>query len=127
MPDTRTIPQHDRRPALRSELRDGDGTPVQLAASDAVYFLMRPVTNLANPYRVAATIVDLGSSTDPAVVEWEPAAAGAPSAWGGGGHPTGAAAVYDQEWEVVDSGGKPMTLPSSSPNTIVIRDDIDYP
>lgn len=130
MPDSITIPQHDRRPALRSELRDGTGAAVELAGTDTVYFLMRPVTDLTSPLRVAATVVTVGNagSNVPAVVEWEPAASGAPAAWGSvGNHMTGKVGVYDQEWEVQDSGGKPMTLPTDLPNTVTIRDDVDYP
>lgn len=130
MPDSITIPQHDRRPALRSELRDGDGAAIELAGSDTVYFLMRPVTDLTSPLRVSATVVDVGDAlTDqPAIVEWVPATSGAPSAWGSvGNHHTGAVGTYDQEWEVQDASGKPMTFPTDAPNTITIRDDIDYP
>lgn len=129
MPDSITIPQHDRRPALRSELVDGDGVAVGLEVTDTVYFLMRPVTDLANPLRVAATIVDYGApAVRAAVVEWQPAASGAPAAWASAGnHMTGKVAVYDQEWEVQDSGGKPMTFPTDLPNTIIVRDDVDYP
>ena len=129
MPDSITIPQHDRRPALRSELRDGTGAAVELAGTDTVYFLMRPVTDLTSPLRVAATVVSTGTAgVTPAVVEWEPAASGAPAAWGSvGNHMTGKVGVYDQEWEVQDSGGKPMTFPTDLPNTITIRDDVDYP
>lgn len=130
MPDSLTIPQHDRRPAVRSELRDGNGTAVALSGSDTVYFLMRPVTDLTSPLRVAATVVDVGDvGTDtPAVVEWQPATSGAPAAWGSAGnHMTGKVGVYDQEWEIQDASGKPMTIPTDEPNTITIRDDIDYP
>lgn len=129
MADSRTIPQHDRRPALRSELRDGDGNAVELAVGDTVYYLMRPVADLANPYRVTATIVDHGDADadQPAIVEWAPPATGAPTAWGSSGHPTGAVGVFDQEWESQDASGKPMTFPGDAPNTLTIRDDIDYP
>lgn len=130
MPDSLTIPQHDRRPAVRSELRDGDGVAIELAGTDTVYFLMRPVTDLTSPLRVAATVVDVGDvGTDtPAVVEWQPATSGAPAAWGSAGnHMTGKVGVYDQEWEIQDASGKPMTIPTDEPNTITIRDDIDYP
>lgn len=128
MPDSRTIPQHDRRPALRSELIDGDGVPVGLEVTDTVYFLLRPVTDLANPLRVEATIVDYGvPAVRAAVVQWQPETTGAPSAWATSGHMTGKVAVYDQEWEVQDSAGKPMTFPTDLPNTIIVRDDVDYP
>lgn len=129
MPDSITIPQHDRRPALRSELVDGDGVAVGLEVTDTVYFLMRPVTDLANPLRADATVVDYGSpAVRPAVVEWQPAASGAPASWASAGnHTTGKVAVYDQEWEVQDSAGKPMTFPTDLPNTLIVRDDVDYP
>ena len=127
MPDSLTIPQHDRRPAVRSELRDGDDVAVELAGTDTVYFLMRPVTDLAHPLRVSATVVSTGTAgVTPAVVEWQPLATGAPSEWGST-HMTGNVGVYDQEWEVQDSGGKPMTFPTNLPNTVTIRDDVDYP
>ena len=143
MADSLIIPQHDRRPAVRCELKDGETAPdgsftgyaVVLAGSDTVYFLMRPVADLANPLRVAATVVSLGVASTgpddpgtPAVVEWQPATSGAPAAWGSvGNHHTGAVGTYDQEWEVQDASGKPMTFPTDAPNTITIRDDIDYP
>ncbi len=129
MADSLTIPQHDRRPAVRSELRDGTGAAVELAGTDTVYFLMRPVTDLTHPLRVEATVVDVGNALtdDPAIVEWAPSDTGAPSEWGSSGHMTGSVAVYDQEWEVQDASGKPMTFPTDLPNTITIRDDVDYP
>mgnify|MGYP000907574127 FL=1 len=60
MPDSLTIPQHDRRPAVRVELKDGDGFAVVLAGTDTAYWLMRPVTDLTHPLRVGATIVEYG-------------------------------------------------------------------
>ncbi len=135
MADSRIIPQHDRRPMVCVELKDGDGFAVELDPTDSAYWLMRPVADLANPLRVAATVVSLGVASTgpddpgtPAVVGWVPATSGAPAAWGSvGNHHTGAVGTYDQETEIVDSGGKPMTFPTDAPNTITIRDDIDYP
>lgn len=129
MPDSLTIPQHDRRPYVRSELKDGTGAAVALSGSDTVDFLMRPVTDLTATLRVAAYVIDAGvAGVTPAVVEWRPAASGAPPAWGStGNHMTGKVGVYDQEWEVQDSGGLPMTFPTDAPNTVTIRDDVDYP
>ena len=134
MPDSLTIPQHDRRPAVRVELKDGDGFAVVLAGTDTAYWLMRPVTDLTHPLRVGATIVEYGVASTgpsdpgtPAVVEWAPAATGAPTEWGSGGHHTGAVGVYDAEVEVQDASGKPMTFPTDAPNTVTIRDDVDYP
>ena len=134
MPDTLTIPQHDRRPAPRVELKDGDGFAVVLAGTDTAYWLMRPVTDLTHPLRVSATIVSNGVAstgpTDPgtpAVVEWQPLTTGAPTEWGSSGHQTGAVGIYDQEVEIQDASGKPMTFPTNLPNTVTIRDDVDYP
>jgi len=129
VPDSLTIPQHDQRPAPRVELRDGDGNAVELAGTDTAYWLMRPVTDLTHPLRVEATIVDYGDALadEPAVVEWQPDTTGAPTEWGSSGHQTGAVGVYDQEVEVQDASGKPMTFPTNLPNTVTIRDDVDYP
>lgn len=128
MPDSLTIPQHDRRPMVCVELRDGDGAAVELAGTDTAYWLMRPVTDLTHPLRVEATIVDYGDADAdvPAVIGWTPETTGAPSEWGSV-HMTGTVGVYDQETEVQDASGKPMTFPTDLPNTIAIRDDIDYP
>ena len=129
MPDTLTIPQHDRRPAPRVALRDGDGNAVELAGTDTAFWLMRPVTDLTHPLRVSATIIDYGNALadEPAIVEWQPLTTGAPTEWGSSGHQTGAVGIYDQEVEVQDASGKPMTFPTDAPNTITIRDDVDYP
>lgn len=127
MPDSLTIPQHDRRPYVRLELKDGDGAAIELAATDTAFWLMRPVTDLANVLRVSMTIVTRGTAgVTPAVVEWRPATSGAPSAWGGSGHHTATVGVYDVEVETQDSAGLPMTLPTNAPNTLTIRDDVDY-
>lgn len=142
--DTLTYPQHDRRPQIRMELRDGDtetdpvnvpdGYAVVLAASDTAFIVMRLVTDLTQVLRVGATIVSRGTPSTgpsdpgtPAVVGWTPAATGAPSSWGAGGHHTGAAGIYDLECETQDSAGLPMTIPTNGPNTLIIRDDVDYP
>ena len=134
MPDTLTIPQHDQRPAVEVELKDGDGFAVVLAATDTAYWLMRPVTDLTHPLRVAVDIVEYGVASTgpedpgtPARVRWEPDDTGAPTEWGSSGHTTGAVGIYDQETEVVDEDGLPMTFPTDLPNTITIRDDVDYP
>lgn len=133
MPDSLTIPQHDRRPYTRLELKDGDGFAVVLGASDTAFWVMRPVTDLQQVLRVAMTIITRGVAstgpTDPgtpAEVEWRPAATGAPSAWGGSGHHTATCGNYDVEVELLDATGLlPMTLPTDLPNTLTIRDDVD--
>ena len=143
MPDSLTIPQHDRRPYVRLKLRDGDkttdpvnvpdGYAVVLGASDTAFWLMRPVGDATNVLRVAMTIITRGTASTgasdpgtPAVVEWRPAATGAPSAWGGGGHHTATCGIYDVEVELLDSTGLlAMTLPTDLPNTLTIRDDVD--
>lgn len=129
MPDSITIPQHDRRPYPRVELVDGDGVAVGLDVTDTAFWLMRPVTDLTSVLRVSATIVDYGvPAVRPAVIEWPISSSGAPAAWGSvGNHQTGKVAVYDQEVEVQDSSGKPMTFPTNLPNTVTVRDDVDYP
>lgn len=129
MPDSRIIPQHDRRPYPRVELRDGDGNAVGLEVTDTAYWLMRPVTDLTAVLRVEATIVDYGvPNVRAAVIEWPIAASGAPAAWGSvGNHQTGKVGIYDQEVEVQDALGLPMTFPTNAPNTVTVRDDVDYP
>lgn len=133
---TLTIPQHDQRPFPRVALRDSEitaaaplGYAVALDATDTAYWLMRPVTDLALVLRVEAIIVDYGVASSgpddpgtPAVVEWQPDITGAP--WGDGHH-TGTNGIYDQEVEVQDVDGLPMTVPTLLPNTIIVRDDVD--
>jgi hypothetical protein len=99
------IKQHDTKCKFTDVLKVG-GVPVDLTGS-TVSFLLRSVGGIG--IKQAATVPTPASGA----VEYTPVASD-----------VAAAGEFRQEWEVVDSGGKILTFPNGSYNTVRILPDL---
>jgi len=103
----------DQSPAIKYQLQDDQGKPVDITGFQEVRFLMRPGGD--SPLKVDADTNSGVTVTDAAngVVKYE---------WGSGD--TDTSDGFKAEWEVTYSGGDVETFPSSGYITISITPDL---
>lgn len=104
-----TIKSHDRLPSIQATLGSG-GAAVDLTTATAVTFIMRAINGGTVKVDAAASIVSAASG----VVRYDWAAVD-----------TNTPGQYQAEWEVVWSGNRKQTFPTTSYHTVDVLADLD--
>ena len=103
--ETFYIKQSDLLPLLRATLKDGAGVAVNLTGSTVVFSMRDLIANTLKINEAAVTIITPASG----IVEYTWVTAN-----------TDTAGTFTGEFEVTDTGGKPLTFPNSRANQLLI-------
>jgi hypothetical protein len=105
---TFTIKQNDRRPALRVQLKNADGTPLNLATATGVSFSMKQQGSIKIDKALATvTTATLGLVS----YNWQ-------------ANDTDTLGTYKGEFEITWSSGITQTMPSDDYIKIIVLDDL---
>ena len=104
------IKQNDTAPALRAQLKDGDGDGVTLTDA-TVRFHMRPIGAASTVVDASADVVVSAVATGLVQYDWDAA-------------DTATVGIYQGEFEVTYSDGTIETFPNNGYITVEVTDDI---
>ncbi len=127
---TLNLKQHDRRPWLLAQLRNADGTGIDLSAVVSVHVIVRLQAASSPLFKQPCEILTTqGAGGIPATYD-----DGTPVTnlsgwvrykWATGN--TDTAGGYDVEWEILWVAGDPQTVPTVGYYEVIIGDDLDNP